>query len=277
MIRALLLVLGVAAAGYAAILAWLVRHEDQIVFQPERGPVPVPLLAEGEPIRPVRFPSGDGTPLTAWVLPPPSTEAPGRWVLVLHGNAGNLATPGRPEHDAQLRRLGLGVLALDYRGYGLSGGTPSEAGLYADATAAYRYLRDTLGVLPGRIVVYGHSLGSGVAVELATRVEAAGLILEGAFTSVPDRAAEVYPWLPVRWIGHNRFPSLARIGSVRMPVLIIHGRDDQTIPIDHGRRLFAAAPARRTFLEVAGGHDDAFQAGAPEYEAGIRQFLAGLP
>ncbi len=277
MTRALLLVLGAAAAGYLAILVWLARHEDQLVFQPERGPVPVPALADAAAIQPVQFPSEDGTPLTAWVLPPRPADVPWPWVLVLHGNAGNLATPGRPEHDQQLQRLGLGVLALDYRGYGLSGGVPSEAGLYADATAAYSYLRDTLHVPPARILIYGHSLGSGVAVELATRVAAAGLIIEGAFTSVPDRAAEVYPWLPVRWIGHNRFPSLARIGSVRMPVLIIHGRDDQTIPIAHGRRLFQAAREPRTFLEVAGGHDDAFEAGAQAYEAGILQFLAGLP
>ena len=277
MIRALLLVLGVAAAGYVAILVWLVGNEDRIVFQPEPGPVPVPALDDGTVIEAVQFPSGDGTPLTAWRLAPSPAAPAGRWVLVLHGNAGNLATPGRPEHDQQLHGLGLGVLALDYRGYGLSGGVPSEAGLYADATAAYQYLRDTLRVPPARILIYGHSLGSGVAVELATRVEAAGLILEGAFTSVPDRSAEVYPWLPVRWIGHNRFPSLARIGAVRMPVLIIHGRDDQTIPIGHGRRLHQAARAPRTFLEVAGGHDDAFETGAREYEAGIRHFLAGLP
>lgn len=277
MIRVLLLVFGVAAAGYIAILVWLARNEDRIVFQPDRGPVPVPALAEGNAIRAVEFASGDGTRLTAWVLPPRPADTPPRWVLVLHGNAGNLATPGRPGHDRQLQRLGLGVLALDYRGYGLSGGVPSEAGLYADATAAYLYLRDTLQEPPARILIYGHSLGSGVAVELATRVEAAGLIIEGAFTSVPDRAAEVYPWLPVRWIGHNQFPSLARIGLVRMPLLVIHGRDDQTIPISHGRRLYQAAREPRTFLEVPGGHDDAFEAGATAYEAGLQRFLAGLP
>lgn len=271
--KASLLLFGIAVACYAAIVGWLAWNEDRIVFQPERGPVPPPPAEFFPGGTTARFPSADGTRLTAWVLPPPPAADPAHWVLVLHGNAGNLATPGRPEHNHQFRHLGLGVLALDYRGYGDSEGTPSESGVYADARAAYDYLRDSLQVPPGRIVLYGHSLGSGIAVELATRVEAAALIIEGAFTSVPDRAAEVYPWLPVRWIARNRFPSLERISGLRLPVLVIHGRDDSTIPISHGRRLFAAAPEPKAFLEVAGGHDDAFEVGAREYEAGIRRFL----
>ncbi len=264
--------LGVALLLYGGLLAWLVSNENKLVFFPDRGPVPLPA---GLPVEPVHFSTPDGVRLTAWLVVPPADTA--RWILVLHGNAGNLGTPGRPEHDRQLRELGFGILALDYRGYGDSDGTPTESGLYTDARAAYDYLTSVRGVPAERIVIYGHSLGAAVAIQLATGVPAGGLIVEGAFTSAPDRGAEVYPFVPVRLIARNRFPSLERVKHLRMPLLVIHGRDDQTIPIAHGRRLFAAAPEPKTFLEVAGGHDDAYAIGAREYEEGIRRFVATLP
>jgi fermentation-respiration switch protein FrsA (DUF1100 family) len=262
---------GVVLLLYGGVLAWLFFNEDRMVYFPDRGPVPVPgdLAAQR-----VSFTAADSVRLTAWVVAPQSDTA--RWILILHGNAGNLATPGRPEHDRQLIGLGLGVLALDYRGYGESEGVPSEKGLYADARAAYDYLVQVRHLQTNRIVIYGHSLGSAVAIELASTVPAAGLIVEGALTSVPDRGAELWPLIPVRLIARNRFGSLARIASLKMPVLVIHGRDDQTIPIAHGRRLFEAAPEPKTFLEVAGGHDDAYSVGASEYEAGVRRFLQSL-
>jgi fermentation-respiration switch protein FrsA (DUF1100 family) len=199
------------------------------------------------------------------VIPPPAPADSARWVLVLHGNAGNLATPGRPEHDRQLHDLGLGILAPDYRGYGESEGKPSEAGLYADARSAYEFLRDSLGIPPNRIVIYGHSLGSAVATHLATSVDAAGLILEGSFTSVADLGQEIYPWVPVRWLSRNRFDSKGHSGNLRMPLLMIHGRNDMTVPPAPGPAAVSAAPGPKTFLEVPGGHDDAFETGAEAY------------
>jgi uncharacterized protein len=263
-----------ALLAYGAIILWFRTNEDRLLFLPEPGPLTPPPAAFGLNPERVEFSAPGGPRLVAWRIPPPEPDSTALWILVFHGNAGNLATPGRPEHDRQLRDLGLGVLALDYRGYGESAGTPTEAGLYADARAAYDYLRGPLALPARRILIYGHSLGSGVAVELATTVEAAGLIVEGGFTSVPDRGAEVYPWLPGHLMAHNCFASLERIGSVRMPVLVIHGRDDATIPIRHGRRLFAAAPEPKEFLEVPGGHDDAYDVGQVEYQAGLRRFLA---
>lgn len=269
--RFALIGLGVVLLLYGGILAWLLVNEDRMIYFPEQGTAEAP----GDlAVEKVSFPSTDGVRLTAWVVVPPNDTS--RWILILHGNAGNLATPGRPEHDRQLRGLGLGLLALDYRGYGESEGKPSEQGLYRDARAAYDYLVNQRQIAPHRIVIYGHSLGSAVAVELATTVPAAGLIIEGALTSVPDRGAELWPLIPVRLIARNRFNSLERIGRLKMPVLLIHGRDDMTIPIAHGRRLFDAAPEPRTFLEVPGGHDDAYSVGAREYEDGISRFLATL-
>jgi hypothetical protein len=274
--RIVFAILAIGATLYLLILAWFWANQDSLVFFPDRGRIPAPPADLGREARIVRFKGQDGG-LVAWVIPPPSAADSARWVLILHGNAGNLATPGRPEHDRQLHDLGLGVLAPDYRGYGESEGRPSEAGLYADARASYDFLRDSLGVPPPRILIYGHSLGSAVATQLATSVEAAGLILEGSFTSVADLGQEIYPWVPVRWFSRNRFDSRSRIGKLRMPLLMIHGRNDVTVPLAQGRRLFAAAPEPKTFLEVPGGHDDAYEVGAEAYEAGIRRFLGTPP
>jgi fermentation-respiration switch protein FrsA (DUF1100 family) len=273
--RIVLSILAVGLGLYLLILIWFWANQDSLVFFPERGKIPAPPAYLGGEARAARF-TGQSGGLVAWVIPPPTAADSARWVLILHGNAGNLATPGRPEHDRQLHDLGLGVLAPDYRGYGESEGKPSEAGLYADAQSAYDFLRDSLRVPPNRIVIYGHSLGSAVATQLATSVEAAGLILEGSFTSVADLGQEIYPWVPVRWLSRNRFDSKGRIGNLRMPLLMIHGRNDMTVPLAQGRRLFAAAPEPKTFLEVPGGHDDAFEVGAEAYEAGIRRFLGTL-
>ncbi len=262
-------------AAYAGLLLLLRLNEDRLVYFPDRQPPPLPPAALGLRVEPVSFPGADGIRLTGWVIPSTDTRPSEWWLLVFHGNAGNLATGGRPEHDRQLRDLGLNILALDYRGYGASEGTPSEAGLYADAEGAYAYLRSR-GVPADRIVIYGHSLGSAVAIDLASRVAAAGLIVEGAFTSATDLGQEAYPFVPVRLIARSRFASIEKISQVTVPKLFIHGRSDATIPIRHGRRLFEAAPEPKTFLEVAGGHDDAFQVGAVEYEAGIARFLTGL-
>ena len=161
-------------------------------------------------------------------------------------------------------------------GYGESGGSPSEAGLYRDAEAAYGYLRDTLGVPPERIVLFGHSLGSAVAVELATRVPAAGLVLDGALMSVIARAQEVYPYVPVRWIARSRYASIDRIGGLRLPKLFLHARADEVIPLAHGRRLFDAASPPKTFVTLAGGHGDAFEVDSAVYFRAIDRFLQGL-
>ncbi|HSR93131.1 MAG TPA: alpha/beta fold hydrolase, partial [Gemmatimonadales bacterium] len=174
--RIVLSILAVGLALYLLILVWFWANQDRLVFFPERGKISAPPAYLGGEAKVARF-SGESGKLTAWVIPPPAPADSVRWVLILHGNAGNLATPGRPEHDRQLHDMGLGVLAPDYRGYGESEGKPSEAGLYTDARTAYDFLRDSLRIPPNRIVIYGHSLGSAVATQLATSVEAAGLIL----------------------------------------------------------------------------------------------------
>ena len=273
----IVLLLVALALGYLAFLLLLRLSESRLLYVPgaSRTLTPVPPALGLAPER-VEIPSGDGVTLVAWVIRAPGTDTAGRWLLICHGNAGNLSEAGRPEHYAGLRALGLNLLAFDYRGYGESSGRPSEAGLYRDAEAAYGYLRDTLGVAPGRIIVFGHSLGSAVAVELATRVPAAGLVLDGALMSVIARAQEVYPYVPVRWVARSRFASIEKIGRVQMPKLFLHARRDDVIPIGHGRRLYDAAPPPKTFVELAGGHGDAFEADSAVYFGAIARFLETL-
>jgi uncharacterized protein len=273
----IVLLLATLALAYLAFLLLLRVSESRLLYVPgtSRTLTPAPPALGLAPER-VEIPSGDGITLVAWVIRAPVTDTAGRWLLICHGNAGNLSDAGRPEHYAGLRALGLNLLAFDYRGYGESGGIPGEAGLYRDAEAAYGYLRDSLGVPPERIVLFGHSLGSAVAVELATRVPAAGLVLDGALISVIARAQEVYPYVPVRWIARSRFASIEKIGRVKIPKLFLHARWDDVVPIAHGRRLYDAAPPPKTFVALAGGHGDAFEADSAVYFGALGRFLETL-
>jgi fermentation-respiration switch protein FrsA (DUF1100 family) len=209
--------------------------------------------------------------VSAWLVP--AAGQSDQWLLVCHGNLGNIGYGARPESYASMRDLGINLLAFDYRGFGESSGTPDERGFYDDATASYRYLTDTLRVPPRRIVIFGHSLGSGVAIELASRMPAAGLIVEGAYTSVVDRGLELYPYFPISYLSTQRFPSLERINHVSMPTLFLHSPEDRVIPYAHGRRLFDAARAPKRFVNVPGGHDDAFRVDRTTYFDAVAKFL----
>ncbi len=264
-----------ALALYVGLLLLLRLNESRLIYAPGTARILTPPPRElGLPVKRVEIRTDDGVALAAWVIPSEHSSDP--WLLICHGNGGNISEAGRPFHYAGLRELGLNLLAFDYRGYGESEGKPTEPGLYRDAEAAYRYLRDTLGVEPDRIVIFGHSLGSAVAVELAGRVPASGLILDGALTSVIDRGQELYPFVPVRWIAGSRYASIEKIGNLRLPKLFLHARRDEVIPIAHGRRLFEAAPPPKEFVALEGGHGDAFDVDSATYYGAIRTFLAEL-
>src|SRR5205823_2015191 len=216
-------------------------NEMSLVFPSERTPngLRPPADSLRLPYRLVRFRSTDSLLLSAWIIPATPRDSSGVWILLCHGQSGNLATTVRPEFYADLRTIGVNILAFDWRGFGLNDGAPSEDGLHRDATAAYEYLRNDLGVPANKIVIYGHSLGTAPAIELATRVAAAGLVVEGGPTSVRDRGQELYPLLPIRLIARTNFNSVGRIAHVPMPVLVMHATADERIPVAHGRRLFA--------------------------------------
>ncbi|MGH7714166.1 MAG: alpha/beta hydrolase, partial [Gemmatimonadaceae bacterium] len=256
-----------AAAGYFNL------HQAKLLYHPGDRRIQAPDAALGISPRIVKFASDDGTSLVGWLVFASSADsATGAWLLDCHGAAGNISSYSRPRWAAWMREQGVNVFQFDYRGFGESSGSPNEQGLYRDAEAAYRFLLDSLGVAAERIVIFGHSLGSGVATHLASRVKAAGLIVEGAFTAAADRGQELYPWLPVRLLSSNDFDSMGRIRGIAMPKLFIHATNDETIPYEHGQRLYEAAEPPKTFLTVTGGHEHAFEQDRARYYAAIRAF-----
>lgn len=265
-----------AALLYLLLVALLWLAESRLIYFPgsQRALLPPPAHLDLGVER-VEFETADSVKLVGWVMPAPR-QASGLWLLICHGNAGNLSDFDRPVHYAGLRQQGVNLLAFDYRGYGESGGAPSESGLYRDVDAAYRYLRERRAVPADRIVVFGHSLGSAVAIDLASRTTVAGLIVEGGLTSVVDRGQEVYPYIPVRWIARNRFSSIEKVAGIAVPKLFLHAAGDEVIPLSHGRRLYEAAPEPKTFVELEGGHGDAFDADSARYFGGIADFLMTL-
>lgn len=210
----------------------------------------------------------DGYRLHGWYLPAKGGQPT---VLFFHGNAGNISH--RLQTLSVLHRLGLNVLIIDYRGYGRSEGSPSEAGTYLDAQAAWRYLVDGRGIARSQIVIFGRSLGAGVATWLANHYTPGALILESAFTSIPDLAAKLYPFLPARLLARFQYDNHGLIGSIRCPVLVIHSRADEIIPFAHGLALYEAAREPKRFLAIQGSHNDGFLISADQYLTGISGFL----
>jgi len=276
--RGLTAVAALAALGYLAPATYLLVNERHIVFRPDavggRTVVPLPDSLHLASSR-LSLTSGDGARIAGIVIPAADTAA--QWLLYLHGNAGNVTSSVLPQFYARWHALELNILAIDYRGYGESESRlTSEDGTYADARAAYEWLRTVRGVPGSRIILYGHSLGSGVATELALHADAAGLILEGAFTSMPDIGATIYPWFPVRLLATQRFANIDKIGKVAMPKLILHASDDRIVPYAQGQRLFAAASAPKEWVELRGGHMRAFLDDSAHFWGHVGAFVQRL-
>lgn len=267
--RYVLKLVGLGAVVYAAVLVLMFLLQSRLVFLPQvaSGGMPTPRDA-GLDFEDVRLRTTDGETIHGWWVP---ARAPRGAVLLLHGNAGNIAH--RIDYLPTLHDLGYSTLLVDYRGYGASTGAPSEQGTYRDASAAWQYLVAVQGWKPRSIVILGESLGGGVATWLALEHAPRALVLASTFTSVPDLAAAIYPWLPVRWLSRIRYDSLARIGGIDAPVFIAHSRDDEVVPYTHGERLFAAAHQPKELLTMSGGHNDTFLFARPEWAAALDAFL----
>ncbi len=229
-------------------------------------PAPAPTYGEKLPGL-VMIPGANGERYAAVYLPNPRAR---HLLVYFHGNGEDLGID--LPHLLDLRAAGFAVLAIDYPGYGLTGGAPSEAGLYAAADAAYSYATGALGCAPERVVVYGLSLGGSAAVWIASRERVGGLVLESTFTS----AYRVITRWPV--VLGERLPSIARIGRVRCPVLILHGTADTVIPFSHGEALFAAAPEPKRMLWVEkAGHCQVPSVAGDRYWSTLGEFAASLP
>ncbi|MFO7578820.1 alpha/beta hydrolase [Nitrosomonas halophila] len=216
----------------------------------------------------VTLTTADGVNINGWWLP---HENPRATMLFLHGNAGNISH--RLQKLQIYNRLGLSVLIVDYRGYGLSEGTPTEQGTYLDAEAAWAYLTQVRRIPARDIVLYGESLGGVIAARQASQVAAGALILESTFTSVRDMGKHYYPFLPVNLITRIHYPALEYIQAVASPVLVIHSPADEIVPYEMGRRLFEAASPPKDFLEIKGDHNGGFLRSGELYTDGLDQFI----
>jgi len=256
--------------GYGLLLLLVYFIQPRLLFLagvPGRELTATPARL-GLDYRDVYLETSDGESLHGWWL---THEDPRATVLFFHGNAGNISH--RLESLRIFHDLGVNILIVDYRGYGRSTGKPSEPGLYRDADAAWRWLTADLGIAGEDIVVFGRSLGGAVASELAARVGAAGLIVESAFTSAPDIAAELYWWLPVRLLSRMQFNTAEHIDRSRLPILIIHSPDDEIIPFSHGQRLSEIVGERGRLLTIQGGHNTGFLESGRRYREGLERFL----
>jgi len=260
------LVVVLAVLG-ALLLIWL--GQRTLIYFPDRD-VPSPAVTGLADVDVVQIPAADGVTLQGWFLPS-RAQSPSPTVIVFNGNAGNRAY--RASLAAALRSQGLSVLLFDYRGFGGSGGSPTERGLYEDARAVRRYLAGRRDVRADRVVYFGESLGTAVAVRLAVEHPPAALILRSPFTSLADVGRLHYPILPVRWLLRDRYNSIDAIEGVRSPVLIVAGDRDRIVPLELSRRLFERTPEPRELVVVRGAdHNDAALDGRQVIDA-VRRFL----
>jgi fermentation-respiration switch protein FrsA (DUF1100 family) len=248
-----------AAVVYAALAVGVYLGADRMIFLP-----PSPTYRDGSGT--IGLTTGDGVRISAVHLPNPEAEFT---ILYSHGNAEDLGLVA--PMLARLRAWGFAVFAYDYRGYGTSGGTPSERGVYEDVDAAYTHLTRTMGVPPRRIIAYGRSVGSGPAVDLAARRPLAGLVVESGFVTA-FRVMTRVPLLPF-----DEFRNVDKMARVRCPVLVMHGEEDDVVPVVHGRQLFRAAPEPKRFLWVPGaGHNDFTLVAGDRHARALREFAAVL-
>jgi fermentation-respiration switch protein FrsA (DUF1100 family) len=247
--------LAIALLGYGGVLALMYTAQRAMMYFPEALRT-TPAEAKFEQAAEIVLDTADGEQIVAWHVAP---QAGKPVILYFHGNGGALRH--RVPRFAPLVADGTGLLALSYRGYGGSTGSPSEAGFIADARALYEFALARYGA--GRIVLWGESIGSGVAVALATEKKIAALILEAPFTSAADVGAKAYPFAPVRLLMKDQFRSDLRIAKVHAPLLIMHGALDRVVPVTFGEKLFALANEPKRFVRFARGeHNDLDDHGA---------------
>lgn len=286
------------ASVYLGACAFLYVRQTHIIFVPQREVEFTPKEFGCEfdelhigPSTAVQEVEAGNEPmlLDAWYLPasgPAQANGKRYTIVYLHGNGGSIGA--NAEHACRLAKYGFNVFIFDYRGYGrsVSRGFPSEASVYEDAESALVFLTaahisEKYSVLLPNLIFYGHSLGAAVAVEMARRhPDTGGLIIESAFTSLEDMSSETpqYRIFPIHWLLWNRMESIAKVPSLKMPVLIIHGLSDKVIPSFMSERLYAAAPQPKTLLLIPGaGHEDCAAVGGAKYSAAVLAFAASIP
>jgi fermentation-respiration switch protein FrsA (DUF1100 family) len=255
----------VAFAGYGLVVALAYFAQRALMYFPDKTRT-TPAAAGLPRADELGLTTSDGERVIVWHVAPRGDRPV---VLYFQGNAATLRE--RAMRFGRIVADGTGLLALSYRGYGGSTGRPSEAGLLRDAEAVYAFAAERYP--PERLVLYGESLGTGVAVALAAERKVGKIVLEAPFTSAVDVGAAAYPFLPVRLMMHDQFRSDQRIAKVTAPVLVLHGARDEVVPIGYGERLYARIGAPKTFVRFPEGHhSDLDDHGAT---AAVREFLGG--
>lgn len=259
-----------ALVAYVLIALAMFAFQSRLIFLPNvpsraLGPGPDSIGLDFES---VQFTTDDGVKLHGWYVP---AEEPRGVVLFFHGNAGNISH--RLETIWILNQLTLSTLIFDYRGYGQSEGTTDEEGTYRDGQAGWRYLTEERGIAANDIVIFGRSLGAAIAAHTAKQNAPGAVILESAFTSAPDMAAYLYPWLPARQLARIRYPTDAYVQDIKSPLLVIHSPDDELIPFRQGQEIFALASRPKQFLQIRGSHNDGFLLTGQRYTDGLDAFL----
>lgn len=257
-----------------AQLAWPALLPGLIYFPRALGKTDISPDSWGYAGKVLRIPAPEGDTVVAWMLRHTSSKPNGCVVLFAHGNAGNIT--GQAGFMRPFLAVGFDALVFDYRGYGASSGNASEEHLYEDAQLAYRHLVNE-GIAPNHLLVVGHSLGTAVATELATKQESAGLLLAAPFESLPAAMRMRVPWFPVgllRW-PRERFDSESRIAQVSAPTLFVVASADRIVPMASARALYETARGRKSLVEVPGGHNEVFMNG--EFQAALARFRHLLP
>ena len=254
-------------AAAAALRLALARFEYSVLYHPDQEVLSNPRQSLSLPYEEVWLTAEDGTRLNAWFVPGkrPAT------ILLLHGNAGNISH--RMDKLEILHRLGYSIFMPDYRGYGKSLGRPSEAGIYLDAQAAYQYLLGVRRLRLSQIILYGESLGCAPALHLAAQVPAGALILEAPFTSVPDMAKLLLPFLPANRLVRQRYDNKNKIGITKLPILILHSPEDEIIPFKMGEELYRLARPPKELIRLRGDHNAGFMVSGGAYPKAIADFL----
>jgi fermentation-respiration switch protein FrsA (DUF1100 family) len=259
-----------AAVTYGALCLFLFLMQSKLLYYPDlpsrkltASPVDI-----GLDYSPVTIKTSDGVTIHGWFV---AAQREKGTLLFFHGNAGNISH--RLDSIKIFHDLGLSTYIIDYRGYGQSQGVISEQGSYLDAEAAWDYLTQTRKIPREQIIVFGRSLGAAIAAHIAANHLPGALILESAFTSVPDMAARLYPVLPVRLLSRFQYNTKKMLGSVSCPVLIIHSPDDEIIPFENGLQLYDSARQPRELLRIRGGHNEGFLVSSSKYSDGLSKFI----
>lgn len=246
---------------------WMYMQQPSMIFFPQKALDETP-AAWGLEYAEVSLNTADNVRLHGWYLPNPGSD---KALLFFHGNAGNISHRGASVEI--FHRLGMNVLIFDYRGFGASRGRPDESGLYEDARAAWRFLREEKGFDSEDIILFGRSLGGAVATKLASEVHPAGLILESSFSSARDMASEIMPLISRIVFLRFSFNTLDIIDRIHCPLLVLHSPGDEVIPFGQGEKIFRAAREPKTFVALQGGHNGGYLLSQPGYEQALEAFI----